>query len=94
MAHAPPAFSAPSRRASRHDRPPDTHDPAPSYQAEHYGDVWKHWTAVDNANQRVTETQAALAELEPELQAKTKEGERLKERRWQSNIFARKIGIG
>ncbi|KAF8579540.1 hypothetical protein K439DRAFT_1663190 [Ramaria rubella] len=76
MTHPPPAFSeySPSSRNS------GTSDPAPSYQVERYRDIWDHWSAVDRANRRIVELHLRLSEIEPELQAKTKEYERLKKK--------------
>lgn len=77
MAHLPPAFTVDDLV----DETPNVRDPAPSYQAEQHGDIWARWAAVDRANQRVTEIQAKLADLEPELQSQTKEFERMREKR-------------
>jgi hypothetical protein len=73
----PPAFTADDLL----DEAPHTRElePAPSYQAEE--DIWARWTAVDRANQRVSDIQVKVAELEPELQAHDKEFQRMKEKR-------------
>lgn len=77
MTHPPPTFTVDDLVGGI----PHVRDPAPSYQAGHHEDIWARWAAVDRANRRVTEIQLKLAELEPELQSKTKEFERMKEKR-------------
>lgn len=77
MAHPPPTFTV----DDLNDQTPNAQDPAPSYQAEHHGDIWARWAAVDRATRRVTEVRMKLAELEPELQSQTKEFERMKAKR-------------
>ncbi|KIJ55740.1 hypothetical protein M422DRAFT_41641 [Sphaerobolus stellatus SS14] len=79
LVEPPPAFTD-SLGFPMNSQDHNGHDPSPQYREERPDDLWEQWLVADTARQKLTDIQQNLAHLEPELAARRKIHEQLKQK--------------